>query len=330
MLRMKSHQRPLLAGLTLAILLSGCSAAVRSTAGSAAPSTAAQTAVAAQPSSVALQPTSAPATQPATDQATGPVQTVLDYYSAINQKQYEQAYRAWASDGAASNQTLDQFKQGFAQTVEVSVLLSSPRQAGASMGSVTVPVTIFAVVDEPSSPTSGQVVRGFGGSYTLVPATSGSGWQIASANISALPSDTGLAERYTDPSRLVQAYYTAINNRELARAYTDWQNPAHDTGQSFAQFYQGFADTSQVEVELGRPQSDAGAGNLYATVPIVINATNSDGTQQSFCGSYQLHRANIEPWNALGWRLEKAQIAPHAAVSLGSEQSRQLLSNGCQ
>jgi hypothetical protein len=173
-------------------------------------------------------------------------------------------------------------------------------------------------------------VRGFGGTYTLVRAADGSGWRIASADMRALPSGAGLGQDYDDPSRLLAAYYEAINSRDFALAYTDWRDPAGDTQQSYAQFYQGFANTKQVEVELGTPQSDAGAGNLYATIPIVVNATQNDGSQQTFCGDYQLHRANIEPWNQLGWRLERAQIAPHAAVALGTDQSKQLLANGCQ
>jgi hypothetical protein len=352
MLRVKNHRRPLLlAGLTLTIALSGCGAAATPGGATASPSAsaAAETAVAEQPTSAppttvppTIVPTSAPAPsdapttqptsapQPSDDQATAPVQTLLDYYRAINQKQYEQAYGSWLNDGAASNQTLDQFKEGFADTVEINVLLNSPKVEGASAGSVTIPTTVFSVIDDPSSATSGQAVRGFGGTYTLVRAADGSGWRIASADMRALPSGAGLGQDYDDPSRLLAAYYEAINNRDFALAYSDWRDPAGDTQQSYAQFYQGFADTRQVEVELGASQSGVGAGNLYATIPIVINATQSDGSQQTFCGNYQLHRANIEPWNQLGWRLERAEIAPHAAVALGTDQSRQLLTNGCQ
>ena len=52
-------------------------------------------------------PESAPMTQPPAGltESTAAVQVVLDYYIAIAQKQYDQAYGLWAQNGAASGQT---------------------------------------------------------------------------------------------------------------------------------------------------------------------------------------------------------------------------------
>lgn len=337
--------RSLLGGLVLIVAVSGCSAISPATDAPASPS-----AVVAQPSAVpqptagaaasnaaVAQPTtvpvgsSAPVTQPDTNAATAPLQTVLNYYTAINEQRYAEAYAYWTNDGAASGQTSGEFVDGFANTVRASVLAGRIDTSDAR--NVTVGVTILAVVDDPSS-TSGQSIQSFGGSYTVVPAPAGqstpTGWQLSSAAISPVAGETALPVAYNDPSALVQAYYDAINQRDLGRAYTDWEGLGQASGQRFAEFAAGYADTQQVAIELGTPQGDAGAGNLRSTVPIVIVATDNNGVSQSFCGSYQLHRSNLEPWNGLGWRIERAQIAPHEPMEIGTEQSRQLLSGGCE
>ncbi|HEX6289882.1 MAG TPA: hypothetical protein VFZ66_11855, partial [Herpetosiphonaceae bacterium] len=73
------------------------------------------------------------------------VETVISYYDAINERRFDEAYRHWANGGAASNQTFDQFRQGFANTVRVSVLLGQPIVHAAN--SVNVPLAILAVVN---------------------------------------------------------------------------------------------------------------------------------------------------------------------------------------
>src|SRR6266545_6633120 len=91
--------------------------------------------------SVVPQPT-AGATQPGQADTTAAVQTVLDYYTAIEQKKFDDAYRLWANNGAASGQTLDQFKQGFANTAGVSLQLGTPK-SGAGTSAVEVPVMLI-------------------------------------------------------------------------------------------------------------------------------------------------------------------------------------------
>jgi len=255
-----------------------------------------------------------PAPPVATDTAPA-VQTVLDYYDAINQRAFDRAYRLWAGDGAASGQTFAQFQQGFTSTVRVAVLLGTPERPDAA-GDVSVPVGVYAVVNDASS-TIGQRVQQFRGTYTVAPGTAA--WQLASASIAqvtgALP-PVALRE----PDVLVRSYYEAINRGDIASAYTFWEDFGRASGQTFAQFAQGYANTDHVTVDLGQIQSDAAAGNLYATVPVVIVATQRDGAQRAFCGTYLLHRANIPPLDLLGWRISRATITPTTRVHPSGDQ----------
>ncbi len=57
---------------------------------------------------------------------------------------------------------------------------------------------------------------------------------------------------------------------------------------------------------------DAGAGNLYAEVPVTIGAMQSDGSAKTFSGSYTLHRSNLPPFDQLGWRIARANVAATA------------------
>lgn len=113
--------------LALALLLAGCAGpggpsatATAPTAAVSAPTVASATAVPAPTSAPpaasatavpAPAPTAASATAAPAGDADAAVQAVIDYYQAINQQQYDAAYMLWANNGAASGQTLDQFKQ---------------------------------------------------------------------------------------------------------------------------------------------------------------------------------------------------------------------------
>ncbi len=90
------------------------------------------------------------------------VQVIRDYYRAIARRDYEQAYSAWQDGGAASKQSFDQFKQGFANTASVAVEVGEPGQIEGAAGSlyIEIPVTVTAVT------TSGTPQR-FRGTYQL-------------------------------------------------------------------------------------------------------------------------------------------------------------------
>jgi len=56
---------------------------------------------------------------------------------------------------------------------------------------------------------------------------------------------------------------------------------------------QGYASTKSGSVAVGKVVQDAGAGNIYATFPVVLFATQSDDSLQLFTGCYTMHGANV-------------------------------------
>ncbi len=89
-------------------------------------------------------------------------QVIRHYYDAINQKDYKRAYADWADNGAASQQSFEQFKQGFADTASVKVDIGEPGRINGAVGSlyVEIPVTITAT-------TVKGTTQQFTGRYTL-------------------------------------------------------------------------------------------------------------------------------------------------------------------
>lgn len=77
------------------------------------------------------------------------------------------------------------------------------------------------------------------------------------------------------PAEVVEAYFAAINAQNYAAA---WTLGGDHLGQSYAQFVSGFADTATDSVQI---LSTSGA-----TVSINLDATQTDGSQQQFTGTY--------------------------------------------
>ena len=116
-----------------------------------------------------------------------------------------------------------------------------------------------------------------------------------------------------NPTTLLSSYFDAINRREFARAYSYWDQMGKSSGQSFAQFEQGFATTKLVKAVIGTPHYGAGAGNVYADLQVTITATQSDGSTSIYTGSYTVHRANVPPFDKFGWRIEGAKVTGSAS-----------------
>lgn len=87
---------------------------------------------------------------------------VRSYYRAINARHFDEAYRLWSRDGAASDKSLAAFRDGFAQTATVELELGTPGRIEGAAGSryVEIPVRITAIATD-----GGR--REFNGHYTL-------------------------------------------------------------------------------------------------------------------------------------------------------------------
>jgi hypothetical protein len=90
------------------------------------------------------------------------VQVIRDYYRAIAQRNYQQAYSAWEGNGTASQQSFEQFQQGFANTACVAVEVGSPGRLDGAAGSsyIEIPVMVTAI-------TKDGTPQRFRGSYVL-------------------------------------------------------------------------------------------------------------------------------------------------------------------
>ena len=115
-------------------------------------------------------------------------QIIRDYYSALNRQDYAAAYSTWEGNGASSQQSFEQFRQGFANTASTSVEVGQPGRLEGAAGSsyIEIPVTVTAVTH------SGTHQR-FQGSYVLrrvnnIPGSTSEQrtWHIQSANLTSV------------------------------------------------------------------------------------------------------------------------------------------------
>nr|WP_315380569.1 hypothetical protein [uncultured Sphingomonas sp.] len=115
---------------------------------------------------------------------------------------------------------------------------------------------------------------------------------------------------------VVRRYYAAIDARDFGTAWTQWGDDGRP-GQTFAAFEKGFAHTRATKVTIGTlGPSEGGAGSIYQTVPVTVEATLDDGSAQRFAGSYVVRRINdvdgASP-SQLRWHLDSATLRPAPA-----------------
>jgi hypothetical protein len=109
---------------------------------------------------------------------------------------------------------------------------------------------------------------------------------------------------------LMLSLVNALNRREYLRAYSYWEAGAQQLP-TFAAFEKGYATTAAVLAELGLIRTGVAAGNLYASVPVVLVAQTTNGATQTFVGCYNLHLA--QPANQAtppfrGWAIQSAAV----------------------
>jgi hypothetical protein len=115
----------------------------------------------------------------------------------------------------------------------------------------------------------------------------------------------------TDPASLIGSYYNAITLRDYPRAYSYWETPPQN--QTEAQFAAGFSDTVSAIAMVAVPYlTDAGAGNIYASVPTVVIAQLTNGPEAYYAGCFVTHKTNVPVGNATepdpNWYLRSADL----------------------
>lgn len=98
-----------------------------------------------------------------------------------------------------------------------------------------------------------------------------------------------------DAVAVLHAYYAAINQHDFQRAWSNWSDGGHSSGQTPQQFADGFANTAQVVLRTGAPGGvGAAAGSRYVEIPVTIDATLRDGSVHHYAGTYTLRRAVVD------------------------------------
>ena len=111
--------------------------------------------------------------------------------------------------------------------------------------------------------------------------------------------------QYSTPDQLLQLFYNSINNKTFEQAYNYWDSPIQSLP-PYNDWVNGYKNTAAVSLVTGPYQVGAAAGNRYAWVPVVINATQTDGSHQVFYGCYLTHKVAIEPDTV--WGISQAKI----------------------
>lgn len=166
------QRRIVVGGVLFAIVITACSTSVKSQLPSVNTPSRVSPSITSSPPLPPTSPTQSKSSSPAGSPTQSPadlephqqeaVQVIRDYYNAIDRRNYEQAYSAWEVEGAASQQSFEEFKQGFANTASVAVTVGEPGRIDAAAGSlyIEIPITVTATT------TSGTSQR-FRGSYVL-------------------------------------------------------------------------------------------------------------------------------------------------------------------
>lgn len=104
---------------------------------------------AAPPTATPAQDAATPAGRADRNQATPTAarQTVIDYYDAINARDYPRAYAMWGDNGAASGQSYEHFSGGYANTRSVKASVGQPGHEEGAAGSrfIQVPLELKAL-----------------------------------------------------------------------------------------------------------------------------------------------------------------------------------------
>ncbi|QGA55931.1 hypothetical protein [Brucella sp. 2280] len=92
------------------------------------------------------------------------------------------------------------------------------------------------------------------------------------------------------PQALMESYYNAINRKEYTRAYSYYSEEGREP--DFKTFVKGYEKTKSVKVALRKTEPDPGAGQIYWSQPLAIEAEDEDGKKEVFTGCYTIHLTN--------------------------------------
>jgi len=265
---------------------------------------------------------------PYVDSRSSPTALLRSYFNAIDRQEYARAYSYWR-DPASAVGPFDAFMKGYENTASVEVTFGQiSGDAGAGQLYYSVPVLLQAHTRDGKNQTYAACYvlhlsqPAIQDSPPFVPLSIEKGAAKilsdavqAQSALATICTDLGLptggpysppatdptdvsADNYVDdrsgPVEVLRSLVNAINRHEYLRAYSYWENAGDATAQvgPYSQFKQGYADTASVQLMTGAVSGDAGAGQRYYAVPVVLIARTTAGETQTFAGCYRLHLAS--------------------------------------
>lgn len=116
-------------------------------------------------------------------------------------------------------------------------------------------------------------------------------------------------------AEVLRRYYAAIDAGRYGEAHRLWSSGGEASGQTLDEFAAGFADTRQVEVEVGTAgRVEGAAGSRYLSIPVIVRAENSAGPRR-FEGTYVLRRSVVDGASPeqRAWRISSADLVERSA-----------------
>ncbi|HEX2910751.1 MAG TPA: hypothetical protein VH186_08090 [Chloroflexia bacterium] len=115
------------------------------------------------------------------------------------------------------------------------------------------------------------------------------------------PSISPVINNRTGALEILNSYYNAINRKDYQLAYSYWvapENPnQNNSGLTFSAFVNGYSQTASVGISTGPFMGNGAAGHVYYPVPVVIVATQKNGTLQNYFGCYLVVQTNAQIGN---------------------------------
>lgn len=120
-----------------------------------------------------------------------------------------------------------------------------------------------------------------------------------------------------------------------------WQYNGGASSLSYDKFVNQMTVLAPVDVFVGAAQTDAGAGSMDATVPVVEVYGDADsllnGDGKVFCGTYTLRSSNVPPIDQFGWQITESNLSPMTISELKLNKTselnapifQKLLTSGC-
>jgi hypothetical protein len=110
---------------------------------------------------------------------------------------------------------------------------------------------------------------------------------------------------------VLRQYYTAIGERDFARAFALWGSSGPPGDPPLSKFAAGYATTDSVRLSIGAPgRVEGAAGSRYIDLPVTVHAYSRDGAMAEYAGSYTLRRTVVTgaPPSDRRWHLYAAKL----------------------